>query len=308
MLDYVRLRAKICRTGTGAGPGVAAASAEGRQRGAGGAAPRRHHHDHARPARRAGRRAGGRPRRRRPAAAGADRTPLGGADFVGGLLGRVGAAGLDDAAQAGRTPPAAGAPRPGVGAAVGGGGPGRSRAASGRPAQGAATSIRELAALRDQLRRHPAHTDRPTARPRPASPSATCASNGTTSSSGRRSRRRPTRWRARSTGSSCCSPSAGSSTREPTATLQVTDDGRLLARIYSESDLLVAECLRGGLGGAWGPPSWRRWCRRCCTSPAATRRAASPGKPRCRPHSCGGRWTRPGGCGPDARRRAAPPP
>ena len=30
--------------------------------------------------------------------------------------------------------------------------------------------------------------------------------------------------------------------------LRVTDDGRLLARIYSESDLLVAECLRSG---AW---------------------------------------------------------
>jgi ATP-dependent RNA helicase HelY len=29
---------------------------------------------------------------------------------------------------------------------------------------------------------------------------------------------------------------------------KVTEDGRLLARIYSESDLLVAECLRGG---AW---------------------------------------------------------
>ncbi len=27
---------------------------------------------------------------------------------------------------------------------------------------------------------------------------------------------------------------------------KVTDDGRLLARIYSESDLLVAECLRSG--------------------------------------------------------------
>jgi ATP-dependent RNA helicase HelY len=33
-----------------------------------------------------------------------------------------------------------------------------------------------------------------------------------------------------------------------TADPQVTDDGRLLARIYSESDLLVAECLRTG---AW---------------------------------------------------------
>ena len=28
---------------------------------------------------------------------------------------------------------------------------------------------------------------------------------------------------------------------------EVTDDGRLLARIYSESDLLVAECLRAGI-------------------------------------------------------------
>ena len=34
---------------------------------------------------------------------------------------------------------------------------------------------------------------------------------------------------------------------------QVTDDGRLLARIYSESDLLVAECLRGGAWAQLGP-------------------------------------------------------
>ncbi|MCV7381157.1 DEAD/DEAH box helicase [Mycobacterium alsense] len=36
--------------------------------------------------------------------------------------------------------------------------------------------------------------------------------------------------------------------RGPAADPHVTDDGRLLARIYSESDLLVAECLRSG---AW---------------------------------------------------------
>jgi len=35
--------------------------------------------------------------------------------------------------------------------------------------------------------------------------------------------------------------------------LHVTDDGRLLARIYSESDLLVAECLRGGHWRDLGP-------------------------------------------------------
>jgi ATP-dependent RNA helicase HelY len=34
---------------------------------------------------------------------------------------------------------------------------------------------------------------------------------------------------------------------------QVTDDGRLLARIYSESDLLVAECLRSGAWTQLGP-------------------------------------------------------
>ena len=34
---------------------------------------------------------------------------------------------------------------------------------------------------------------------------------------------------------------------------RVTDDGRLLARIYSESDLLVAECLRSGTWDGLGP-------------------------------------------------------
>ncbi|MGV0837934.1 DEAD/DEAH box helicase [Mycolicibacterium thermoresistibile] len=37
------------------------------------------------------------------------------------------------------------------------------------------------------------------------------------------------------------------------ADLQVTDDGRLVARIYSESDLLVAECLRSGAWQGLGP-------------------------------------------------------
>ncbi|MGW0158903.1 DEAD/DEAH box helicase [Mycobacterium sp. NPDC003323] len=36
-------------------------------------------------------------------------------------------------------------------------------------------------------------------------------------------------------------------------TPRVTDDGRLLARIYSESDLLVAECLRRGVWDGLGP-------------------------------------------------------
>jgi ATP-dependent RNA helicase HelY len=39
----------------------------------------------------------------------------------------------------------------------------------------------------------------------------------------------------------------------PTDDPHVTDDGRLLARIYSESDLLVAECLRTGVWAALKP-------------------------------------------------------
>ncbi|KZS56223.1 DEAD/DEAH box helicase [Mycobacterium ostraviense] len=40
----------------------------------------------------------------------------------------------------------------------------------------------------------------------------------------------------------------------PATDPQVTDDGRLLARIYSESDLLVAECLRTGAWAGLKPP------------------------------------------------------
>ena len=246
ILDYVRLRAADLRTRTGPVPGVAAATAQGRQRCAGRAAPRRHHHHHARPPRRPGRGAGRRPRQRRPAAARADRTPLGGTHFVGRLLRRVGAAGLDAAAQAGRTPQPAGAPRSGVGAALRRGRTGRpiGRRASAAARRRSATSIPNWPGCVNNCAGIPRTTCR-TAKPRPGWPSATCGSNGTTNRSGRRSPPRPTRWRARSIGSSCCSPSAGSSTAND-GDPKVTDDGRLLARIYSESDLLVAECLRSG--------------------------------------------------------------
>ena len=91
ILEYARLRAQIIRAGARPGARVAAAAAAGRQRRVGRAAPRRHHHHHPRPPRRAGRGAGICPRQRRPAAVGADRKPLGGADLVGRLFGRVGA-------------------------------------------------------------------------------------------------------------------------------------------------------------------------------------------------------------------------
>ena len=120
ILEYARLRAQISEHGARAVPRVAAATPAGGQRRAGRAAPRRHHHHHPRPTRRTGRGAGIGPRQHRPATVGADRKPLGGTDFVGRLFGRVGAGRVDDIAQAGRAPPAAGPARSGVGAAFGG--------------------------------------------------------------------------------------------------------------------------------------------------------------------------------------------
>ena len=54
-----------------------------------------------------------------PAAVGADRKPLGRKDFLGGLFRGIGAGGVDDIAEAGRAPPAAGPARPGLGVALG---------------------------------------------------------------------------------------------------------------------------------------------------------------------------------------------
>ena len=107
------------RTGEGAGAGVAVAAPQGRQRRAGSASPRRHRQHRQRAPRRPGGGARTRPRQRRPSTPGVDRKPLGGPHFVGRLLGRLGQGGLDDIAQTGRAPTAAGATRRGVGAAVG---------------------------------------------------------------------------------------------------------------------------------------------------------------------------------------------
>ena len=80
--------------------------------------------------------------------------------------------------------------------------------------------------------------------------------------------------------------------------LLVTDDGRLLARIYSESDLLVAECLRGGVWDGLNPAELAAvvssvlYESREVTVPVCRRCRAG------RPPECDGRWPRPGGCGP----------
>ena len=180
ILEYARLRGADQPAGARPGPRVAAAAQAGGQRRADRAAPRRHHHDHPRPPGRAGRRAGSRPRQRRPAAVGADRKPLGRKDFLGRLLRRLGAGGVDDAAQAGRAPPAAGAPRSGFGAAFGGRGtvdPAAAAAAAAR--RGRDHRSRSWRRCATKMRRHPAHAN-PTGRPESGSPSAICASNAKT--------------------------------------------------------------------------------------------------------------------------------
>jgi ATP-dependent RNA helicase HelY len=76
----------------------------------------------------------------------------------------------------------------------------------------------------------------------------------------------------------------------------VTADGARLARLWGESDLLTAECLRHGVWAGLRPPTWRPWCRRWSTSRAATS-GPCRGCPRARsprrsppPSACGRTW------------------
>ena len=88
----------------------------------------------------------------------------------------------------------------------------------------------------------------------------------------------------------------------------MTDDGRLLARIYSESDLLVAECLRSG---AWEGLEAAELAA-VLSSVLYESRGDAPGaparQPTCRPASCAARWTQTRRLSDRAaRRRAAAP-
>ena len=305
------------RDGARAVPGVAAAAAQGGQRRAGRAAPRRHHHHHPRPARRAGGGAGIGPRRRRPAAAGADRTPLGGADFVGRLLGRVGnrsarcrcPSGSNTASRGcaatwrrrcGRRPPGwtfrrqgqaqrpADGPRrrPGAGVAAG-------RSCARTRAHG----------LPDREAEGPARRALPAHRTRQRADSS------------RRSPRRPTRWRAPSTGSSGCSPSAASSTRRRRRSHASPTTAGCWPGSTARATCWSPNACAAARGRVWTPPSWRRWSRRCSTSPAATRPARPHGRRGPDRASCAGRCQTRAGCrtscaptssGTGSRRAASP--
>ena len=298
ILEYARLRAQISAAGEGAVARVAAAAQAGRQRCAVVVAARRHRQHRQRAARRAGGGARARPRRGRSPAAGADRKPLGGADFVGRLFGRIGEGGIDDAAQAGRAPPAAGAPRCGVGAAVGDGRAWR------YPRAG------EAAPPRDH------DVDPGTRRASRSSCSATpptaCRIARRRSGSAERYLRierdneqiqqkvaAATNSLARTFDRIVVLLTERGFIRDDDGDPTVTDDGRLLARIYNESDLLVAECLRAACGRVCRPRSWPACCRRCSTSRGATRRdPAGRRDPDRQAAPCAGRH-------PPVRRRAA---
>ena len=145
------------------------------------------------------------------------------------------------------------------------------------------------------MRRHPAHRIARPGGPGPRRPSATCASNATTRSCSKKVSRgdqlagphvRPDRraaHRAR----------ASSQERLGPPTREVTDDGRLLARIYSESDLLVAECLRTGAWAGLQPAELAAVLSAVVLRDARRRRPSAPSTPsRCPRTGCGRRWPR----------------
>ena len=87
-----------------------------------------------------------------------------------------------------------------------------------------------------------------------------------------------------------------------TTSVTVTAAAERLARIWGESDLLVAECLRRGVWDGLGPRrAGRGRCPRWSTSRAGTRRAGPGAARRGRPR----RWPRPCGSGPSWRRTSA---
>jgi ATP-dependent RNA helicase HelY len=177
-------------------------------------------------------------------AARADRKPLGGTYFVGRLLGRIGEGGLDDAAEARRAPSAAGAPRPCVGAAVGDGRAGGPKGRRSGPPVTTTSTPNWPACASSCAPRRPPPADREE-NARLAERYLRIERDNDRFS--RRWPRRRTRWARTFDRIVRTAHRARVHHRDVDGDPKVTDDGRLLARIYSESDLLVAECLRSGV-------------------------------------------------------------
>ncbi len=203
-----------------------------------------------------------------------DRTPLGGPDFVGGLLGCIGAAwdrcpcpnasNTETRARVATWPRRCGRRRADS----------TSRRRSARAAESPwnVTSTPNWRRCVSKCGGIP-HTKSPIARTRRDLPSAICESSATTSRPGRRSPRPRIRWRERSTESSCCSPNAASSTRgRPTATRRSPTTVACWRGSTARAICWSPNLCAAAHGRAWSLRSWQRCCRRCSTSPAATRR------------------------------------
>ena len=121
-----------------------------------------------------------------------------------------------------------------------------------RPAAGATgrrrPTTRPIAELRQQIRAAPVPRLRRPRGPRPLGRALLPAGQGDRASSSSGSSPGRTRSRARSTGCARCSSRSATSTGT-----SVTPDGERLARLYSELDLLAAECLRDGLWAGLTP-------------------------------------------------------
>ena len=246
----------------------------------GGTAPGRCHRGAHRAAGRAGRhpRPGGGDRRVGPAAGGHRRQLGGTADRPPTSVGRCPALGRLRLGQIHRSPLAEGPPRR------------RLRAGlvrdHGRPAAGARREPVEeidLTVLRKAVRAHPVHG---------------CADREEHLQWARRWRRLTVENDALAARVAGETGSLGKALEEIIGLLtergylrrdRLTADGKMLARIWSESDLVVAECLRRGhLGRARRRPIWPLWCPAWSSNPAGripVRPARRPGRrpPRCWP-------------------------
>ena len=168
----------------------------------------------------------------------------------------------------------------------------------------------ELRRLRDEIRHHPAHGSA-TGRPGSASPNATCGSSGTTSSCARRSPAATNSLARTFDRIVGLAVRAAVYPRPTDGALRVTDDGRLLARIYSRErpaggrvpahrGVARSGCRRAGRGRVGGRVRVaRRRTGRHRRGPATFRpprcavRWQTPGDwpPRCAPTSSGIAWS-----------------
>ena len=151
----------------------------------------------------------------------------------------------------------------------------------------------ELAALREQMRQHPAH--RPADREAMArvaerylrverdNEQMRAKVNAATNSLARTFDRIVGLLTERGYVSGIGSDAHGAGTAGP----QVTDDGRLLARIYSESDLLVAECLRKGLWKGLAPAELAAVLSAMTSSGTGWRPHGNPTRASCRRSTAG---------------------